>query len=344
MNKIIILFAAIVLVTGAFTTACSTNKKEKNKGKYDYLVLVNKYSKLPDDWEKNVKLVDAKNAWNEDIKVEKKAYENYKKLKKELKEEGVNIELDSVYRSVKEQQELWNEWSNDPEKGIEYVKKYIAVPGYSEHHTGLAIDICLKKDGKLVYENDDMIADRKTFAKIHKKLSKYGFILRYLENRDDITGYAYEPWHLRYVGSEKIAKEIMDKDITLEEYLGSIKDINNNKEAAKYQIEKTLQKYFEDIYGDKIINSRFNVTKIYTPEEIEKNETIKSLKVGKKDVAFEVEYQLQPTDENDYNELMIPDGEYDQKLGWVKNINRLGILKYNDKKGSYSIKNFGTGW
>ena len=41
---------------------------------------------------------------------------------------------------------------------------------------------------------------------------------------------------------------------------------------------------------------------------------------------------------------MIPDGEYDQKLGWVKNINRLGILKYNDKKGSYSIKNFGTGW
>ena len=344
MNKIIILFAAIVLVTGAFTTACSISKEEKNKGKYDYLVLVNKYSKLPDDWEKNVKLVDAKNAWDEDIKVEKKAYENYKKLKKELKEEGVNIELDSVYRSVKEQQELWNEWSNDPEKGIEYVKKYVAVPGYSEHHTGLAIDICLKKDGKLVYENDDMIADRKTFAKIHKKLSKYGFILRYLENRDDITGYAYEPWHLRYVGSEKIAKEIMDKDITLEEYLGSIKDINNNKEAAKYQIEKTLQKYFEDIYGDKIINSRFNVTKIYTPEEIEKNETIKSLKVGKKDVAFEVEYQLQPTDENDYNELMIPDGEYDQKLGWVKNINRLGILKYNDKKGSYSIKNFGTGW
>ena len=344
MNKIIILFAAIVLVTGAFTTACSINKEEKNKGKYDYLVLVNKYSKLPDDWEKNVQLVDAKNAWDEDIKVEKKAYENYKKLKKELKEEGVNIELDSVYRSVKEQQELWDEWSKDPEKGIEYVKKYVATPGYSEHHTGLAIDICLKKDGKLVYENDDMISDRKTFAKIHKKLSKYGFILRYLENRDDITGYAYEPWHLRYVGSEKIAKEIMDKDITLEEYLGSIKDINNNKEAAKYQIEKTLQKYFEDIYKDKIINSRFNVTKIYTPEEIEKNETIKLLKVGKKDVAFEVEYQLQPTDENDYNELMIPDGEYDQKLGWVKNINRLGILKYNDKKESYSIKNFGTGW
>ena len=344
MKKKKILFAATLLAAGIFACACNTNKTAVKKINYDYLVLVNKYSKLPDDWEKNIELVDVKNAWDEDIKVEKEAYENYKKLKQELKKEGVNIELDSVYRSVKEQQELWDEWSKDPEKGIEYVKKYVATPGYSEHHTGLAIDICLKKDGKLVYENDDMISDRKTFAKIHKKLSKYGFILRYLENKDDITGYAYEPWHLRYVGSTKIAKEIMDKDITLEEYLGSIKDINNNKEAAKYQIEKILQKYFEDIYGDKIINSRFNVTKIYTREEITKNEAIKSLKVGKKDVAFEVTYQLQPTDETDINELMIPNGEYDQELGWVKNINRLGILKYNDKKESYSIKNFGTGW
>lgn len=344
MKKKKILVAATLLAAGIFACACNTNKTEVKKINYDYLVLVNKYSKLPDDWEKSVELVDVKNAWDEDIKVEKEAYENYKKLKQELKKEGVNIELDSVYRSVKEQQELWDEWSKDPEKGIEYVKKYVATPGYSEHHTGLAIDICLKKDGKLVYENDDMISDRKTFAKIHKKLSKYGFILRYLENKDDITGYAYEPWHLRYVGSKNVAKEIMNKNITLEEYLGSIKDINNNKEAAKYQIEKTLQKYFEDIYKDKIINSRFNVTKIYTHEEIKKNETIKSLKVGKKDVAFEVTYQLQPTDESDINELMIPNGEYDQELGWVININRLGILKYNEKKGIYSIKNFGTGW
>ena len=65
-----------------------------------------------------------------------------------------------------------------------------------------------------------MIAQREIFAKIHAKLADYGFILRYLENRDDITGYAYEPWHLRYVGSTEIAKEIMSKDITFEEYLG----------------------------------------------------------------------------------------------------------------------------
>lgn len=197
------------------------------KKEYDYLVLVNKYSKLPDNWEKIVELVDAKNAWDEDIKLEKKAYEKYKELKKALEKEGITIELDSVYRSVKEQQDLWDRWTN--EKGIDYVKKYVAVPGYSEHHTGLAIDICIRKDGELIAENEDMIAEREIFEKIHKKIADYGFILRYQEGKDDITGYAYEPWHLRYVNDIKIAKEIMDNNLTFEEYLESVKSIKDNK-------------------------------------------------------------------------------------------------------------------
>ena len=337
MKKKSFILIAIALTTVILTSACS------KKSKIDYLVLVNKYSKLPDNWEKSVELVSAKNAWNEDVKLEKETYKQYKKLEKELKKDGVIIVLDSIYRSVKEQQDLWDRWSKDPEKGIEYAKKYAAVPGYSEHHTGLAVDIVIKKDGKLIEENEDMIKEREIFKKIHKKLSKYGFILRYLEGRDDITGYTYEPWHLRYVGSAKIAKEIMDKDITFEEYLENIKDIKNTKEAAKYQIEKALQKYFKKAYEDKISNSRFNVTKIYTAKE-EKEEPIKSLKLGKKDVAFEVTYQLQPSEGTDSNELTIPDGEYDKKIGWVKDISRLGVLKYNEKTGTYSIKNFGTGW
>lgn len=348
----ILLLIATLLVAGIFTTACG-NKHENEgeskdtKAKYDYLVLVNKYSQLPDNWEKNVKLVDTKNAWDEDIQVEEKAFEQYKKLKKDvekdLKEDKTTIELDSTYRSVKAQQDLWDEWSNDPEKGIDYVRKFVAVPGYSEHHTGLAIDICLKIDGELVYDNDEMIAEREIFAKIHKKLAKYGFILRYVEGREDSTGYTYEPWHLRYVGSEKIAKEIMGKGITFEEYLDSIKDIKGTKEAAKYKIEKTLQNYLKDIYGEKISNSRFNVTKIYTTKE-EKEEPLKSLKIGKYDVAFEVTYQIEPSDGTSVNDLTTVDGEYDENLGWVKDISRLGILRYNEKKDSYTIENFGTGW
>lgn len=151
--------------------------------------------------------------------VAKETYKQYISLEKTLKEDGINIKLDSAYRSVQSQQELWDEWVNVPEKGLAYVKKYVAVPGYSEHHTGLAIDICLEKDGELVYDNDKMFADIETFLKIHAKLADYGFILRYLKGKEETTGYTYEPWHIRYVGSKKIAKEIMENNLTLEEYL-----------------------------------------------------------------------------------------------------------------------------
>ena len=338
-NKLIIF--ALALVLGLTLTACTSSKEES---KYDYLVLVNKYSQLPNDWEKNVELVETKNAWDENIKVEKEAFEQYQKLKeeveKDLKTFNTTIELDSTYRSVKEQQELWDRWSADPEKGIDYVRKFVAVPGYSEHHTGLAIDICLKKDGQLIYDNDEMIAEREIFSVIHKKLSKYGFILRYLENRDDVTGYSYEPWHLRYIGNEKIAKEIMDKNITFEEYLESVENIKEIQSAAKYQIEKTLQNYFTDkVYKGKITNSRFNITKIYTDSS-----SNKLIKLGKDEIAFEVTYQIQPEEGVDINTLTVPNGEYDEDLGWVKNIKRVGVLKYNEKSKKYSIEIFEVGW
>ena len=71
----------------------------------------------------------------------------------------------------------------------------------------------------VLYDNDKMLADIETFLKIHAKLADYGFILRYLKGKEDTTGYTYEPWHIRYVGSKKIAKEIMENNLTLEEYL-----------------------------------------------------------------------------------------------------------------------------
>lgn len=347
MKKRLFLLVTILSLT-LLITGCGKEKEEKSSDKkYDYLVLVNKYSQLPDDWEKNVELVKAKNAWDEEIEVEKEAYEQYKKLVKELnkdlEKDKTTVELDSTYRSVKDQQQLWDEWSKDPTKGIEYVKKFVAVPGYSEHHTGLAIDICIKKDGNLIYDNDEMIAEKKIFAKIHKKLAKYGFILRYLEGRDDVTGYAYEPWHLRYVGSSEIAKEIMDKNITFEEYLDTRENLEEVPSALKYRIEKSLQEYFKEYYKGKISNSRFNITKIYT-EKDSKEEPVKSLKLGKNEYAFEVTYQVEPAKEIDPNTLTIPNGEYDKKLGWVKDIKRVGVLKYNEKKDKYYIDKLESGW
>ena len=335
---------SLILVFNYFILITSIEPRQSNES-FDYLILVNKEYKLPDDYISKVNLINVTNnitTDNRTFQIEKTTFEYFVQLREELLEEDdIRIEIDSVYRSVQRQQEIWDEFVR--EKGEEYAKKYVAKPGYSEHHTGLAVDICIKKDGKLIYDNDEMIAEREIFAKIHKKLAKYGFILRYLEGREDSTGYTYEPWHLRYINSPEIAKEIMDKKITFEEYLNSRKNLKEVPEAVKYKIEITLQEYFEDIYKDKISNSRFNITKIYTEKEL-KNDTMKSLKIGKNEFAFDVTYQIQPKEGIDTKELTIPDGEYDEDLGWVKDIHRVGVLRYNEKKDSYSIDNFGTGW
>ncbi len=192
---------------------------KKQESKIDYMVLVNKQSKLPDDWESKVELVDVYTGLDETYKVEKKAAEAYEKLRKDLASDHIIIELDSTYRSIKRQQEIWDQFEKD--KGLEYTKKYVAVPGTSEHHTGLALDVKIVKAGKIIEDNDAMTAEKEIFSKIHAKLAKYGFILRYPEGKEDITGYGAEVWHFRYIDNPEIAKEIMDKGLTFEEYLQS---------------------------------------------------------------------------------------------------------------------------
>ena len=184
-----------------------------------YLLLVNKKHKLPEDWIDKIELITTQNSLGRAFEVERVTLEQFEALREKLLEEGINIELDSTYRSVKRQEELWAEFERI--YGREYCEKYVAVPGYSEHHTGLVVDVLLIKDGKVIDDNDEMIAEKEIFAKVHSHLAEYGFILRYLEGKEDITGYAYEPWHLRYVGLE-VAKKIEEQKWVLEEYLGDI--------------------------------------------------------------------------------------------------------------------------
>ncbi len=184
----------------------------------DYMALVNKLNPLPDNWENAVETVHMTNSVGDDVEVEKKAYDAYLELKAELEKEGIFVDLDSARRSVAEQQRIMDDFTE--EYGADYAAKTVAAPGYSEHHTGLALDLYLIIDGKDIVENEDMIQYTEIWAKIHEKLADYGFILRYLDGKDEITGYSYEPWHIRYVDSVDIAKEIAEKGETLEEYLG----------------------------------------------------------------------------------------------------------------------------
>ena len=181
-----------------------------------YLTLVNKENKLPDDWTDKVDLINARNSNGRQFQVEVVALQHFEALREKLFEQGIDIELDSTYRSVQRQEELWEEFKRM--YGEEYCKKYVAVPGFSEHHTGLAIDVCLIKDGRIIDDNDEMISEVETFSKVHEKLADYGFILRYPKGKEDITGYMYEEWHYRYVGKE-IAKYLYENDITYDEYV-----------------------------------------------------------------------------------------------------------------------------
>lgn len=201
------------------TEAPSADVTAASDGGIDYMALVNKTHPLPEKWEDQLETVHMTNSVGDDVEVEKKAYEAYLELKAALEKEGVYVDLDSARRSVAEQQRIMDEFTE--EKGADYAAKTVAKPGYSEHHTGLALDLYLIIDGKDIVENDDMIKYTDVWAKIHEKLPKYGFILRYLDGMEHITGYGYEPWHIRYLDNADTAKEITAKGVTLEEYLGA---------------------------------------------------------------------------------------------------------------------------
>ncbi|MBR3122302.1 M15 family metallopeptidase [Candidatus Saccharibacteria bacterium] len=223
MKKVIlaVLMAALLLSACRSSGNSGAERCVSEDASYEeiYLVLVNKDHILPGDWIQKIELVSDQDPWGNEVKIEKETLEHFNELQSALQEEDVDIRLDSVYRSVDEQVALWK--SFEEEYGEDYCEKYLAAPGYSEHHTGLAVDVCMMKDGEAVNDNDAMLAETKLFKKVHKLAPKYGFILRYPEGKEKITGYAYEPWHLRYVGVEA-ADDIADQGITLEEYLEPI--------------------------------------------------------------------------------------------------------------------------
>lgn len=224
MKKFLVAVVATIFVfalTSCQSSTASSQDSASESAQDDaYLVLVNKENKLPDDWLDQIELATTRNTLGEEFQVERVALDHYENLRYEALQQGVGIELDSTYRSPEEQEEIWAEW--EKERGEDYCRQYLAVPSYSEHHTGLAIDVFIIKGGQIIRENDDMLADTEDFAKVHQLLAKHGFILRYPQGKEDITGYAYEPWHLRFVG-QSAAETITSRGITLEEYLENIK-------------------------------------------------------------------------------------------------------------------------
>ncbi|CAH2714167.1 Putative carboxypeptidase YodJ [Neobacillus rhizosphaerae] len=187
-------------------------------------VLINKLNKLPDDYKPN-DLTYPNIPFTFKEKIEKRkmraiAAAAIEKLFAGAKQDGVNLLGVSAYRSHAVQTSLFNSYVK--RDGYEAAKTYSAVPGTSEHETGLAIDVT-GEDGKCAAE--ECFSGTEEAAWLQDHVAEYGFIIRYPKGKDAITGYTYEPWHLRYVG-KSIAKEIMSRGITLEEYVNAA-PVNN---------------------------------------------------------------------------------------------------------------------
>lgn len=136
------------------------------------------------------------------------AYNAFIELRQAALEAGFDIQLLSGYRSYDTQKGLYERYVST--YGQEEADTFSARPGTSEHQTGLAMDV-----GWI----DDAYADTPSGKWLAANCYKFGFIIRYPKNKESITGYKYEPWHIRYLGKD-IAKDVYDSGLCLEEYLG----------------------------------------------------------------------------------------------------------------------------
>lgn len=196
-------------------TTESTAKKDPEKPSSNGVdILVNAKNPIPDDW--SVNLVQLKNGHQ----IDRRAYDSLQKMMDAARAKGWNPLICSSYRTTSYQQQLFdnrvqrmkNQGMSEKE-AIKDTEKWIAIPGTSEHETGLAVDIVTVENQNL--DNSQLNSACQKWMMEH--CYDYGFILRYPEDKVKITGIDFEPWHYRYVGYD-IAQYIKQKGICLEEY------------------------------------------------------------------------------------------------------------------------------
>ena len=186
------------------TTKTDINKKE--------LMLVNKYNYLDKTYEpENLVVISTTYAWGEkgSQKVTQSTYDAYMNLWQASHEQGFYLMVSSSYRTYEEQEEVYERYRKN--QGIDYADSIAARPGFSEHQTGYSLDIFEKGYTQKTFK------DSESYAWLQNNAYKYGFIERYPEDKEAITGYGFESWHYRYVGVEA-ATYIHNNQITFDEY------------------------------------------------------------------------------------------------------------------------------
>lgn len=227
--------------------------------KDSYTVIVNKQYSLPDDYiPEDLVVPDVLfniNRYDEKKLLRQAAATALEDLFNAAKEEGLTLYAISGYRSYNRQKEIYD--SNIKTKGAEYTNRYSAMPGHSEHQTGLSMDVStVSVDNRL----EPVFAYTPEGKWLAKNAHSFGFIIRYPKEKEYLTGYSYEPWHVRYVGIE-LAEYLYEEQLTLEDYYGlepydfdysefsydSVTDVDTSadkkeiKEPTKAEIDKAAK-------------------------------------------------------------------------------------------------------
>ncbi len=178
------------------------------------LVLINKQNSIPEDYTFQLGTIKGS------MQCDKRILEDLLAMLEAAEQDGVNLTICSPYRDLEYQQMLFNrKIKRYMNRGMSYMEAYqlssqaVTVPGASEHQIGLALDIVCNEYMSL----DEGFGDTKAGKWLAANSCRFGFILRYPEGKENITGIEYEPWHFRYVG-KAAAPVIMEQGITLEEF------------------------------------------------------------------------------------------------------------------------------
>lgn len=196
-----------------------------------YLIIVSKQMPLTiekETWLKdNFEYVPYKDQ-DGDSYMEVETFRAYTALVRLMKEKHhIDIDAHSAWRSIETQKKVYQDLAKTHPK--EWLDKYVAWPGESEHHTGLAFDLRFKYTfvpeflrGKVNSLAGRMGLKKKVFKLIEKEAAQFGLIKRYNESKEEITGIPEEDWHFRYVGIEH-AKKMYESNMCLEEYVEQLK-------------------------------------------------------------------------------------------------------------------------
>lgn len=185
------------------------------------MFLVNSDNQVPAEYCNGIETSLVYESWRE-YYLDSRVAEYLKEMIKAAEEDNIHLVVISAYRSVEYQQNNFDKSVQDriDNRGMTYEEAYadtlkeVQLPGFSEHNAGVAADIMSDEETSM---EDDRFKNTTAYAWLQQNAADYGFILRYPEGKEDITGIIYEPWHYRFVGVY-YAKLLSEKGITLEEF------------------------------------------------------------------------------------------------------------------------------